>query len=296
MNKKGFTLVELLAVIAILAILVIIALPNVMGMFNEAKKNSFTTEIKEIYKVAEQTWISDSMFETKKQIYSRCPTCNTKNLELTGRNELDYYIEFNKSGNIVKYYATDHTYQYKYDGDGLKVENITGVDTIADLSDENILVIENISLLSGYIYSTYGTNIRFGQDVTSILNESGIFTSEEEAKSVSRRESFQRHKIVDNMIVESHLGIIVNGNTYYIKVADSGSSYESNKNILNSAFSNCTENSNYMGTYYNCSRSSLFVYMYQNGYTYAGNSSGCGAICYSNTDGSFVCTVEHPVC
>ena len=37
-NKKGFTLVELLAVIAILAILVIIALPNVMGMFNEAKK------------------------------------------------------------------------------------------------------------------------------------------------------------------------------------------------------------------------------------------------------------------
>ncbi len=37
--KKGFTLVELLAVIAILAILVIIALPNVMGMFNTAKQN-----------------------------------------------------------------------------------------------------------------------------------------------------------------------------------------------------------------------------------------------------------------
>ncbi|MCI7083376.1 MAG: prepilin-type N-terminal cleavage/methylation domain-containing protein, partial [Tenericutes bacterium] len=33
MNKKGFTLVELLAVIAILAILVIIALPNVLSMF-----------------------------------------------------------------------------------------------------------------------------------------------------------------------------------------------------------------------------------------------------------------------
>ena len=33
MNKKGFTLVELLAVIAILAILVIIALPNVLKMF-----------------------------------------------------------------------------------------------------------------------------------------------------------------------------------------------------------------------------------------------------------------------
>ena len=35
MKHKGFTLVELLAVIAILAILVIIALPNVLKMFNQ---------------------------------------------------------------------------------------------------------------------------------------------------------------------------------------------------------------------------------------------------------------------
>ena len=34
MKNKGFTLVELLAVIAILALLVIIALPNVLKMFN----------------------------------------------------------------------------------------------------------------------------------------------------------------------------------------------------------------------------------------------------------------------
>ena len=33
MNKKGFTLVELLAVISILAILVIIAVPNIMKLF-----------------------------------------------------------------------------------------------------------------------------------------------------------------------------------------------------------------------------------------------------------------------
>ena len=35
MKKKGFTLVELLAVIAILAILVIVAMPNVLGMFKQ---------------------------------------------------------------------------------------------------------------------------------------------------------------------------------------------------------------------------------------------------------------------
>ena len=45
MKKKVFTLVELLAVIAILAILVIVAMPNVLGMFNQAKANSFVTEV-----------------------------------------------------------------------------------------------------------------------------------------------------------------------------------------------------------------------------------------------------------
>ena len=37
MKKKGFTLVELLAVIAILAILVIMALPAVLSMFTKAR-------------------------------------------------------------------------------------------------------------------------------------------------------------------------------------------------------------------------------------------------------------------
>ena len=45
-SRKGFTLVELLAVIAILAILVIIALPNVINMYNRAQKQTFLTEAK----------------------------------------------------------------------------------------------------------------------------------------------------------------------------------------------------------------------------------------------------------
>ena len=51
-SKKGFTLIELLAVISILAILIIIALPNIIKMFNEARKGTFETEVKTIYKQA----------------------------------------------------------------------------------------------------------------------------------------------------------------------------------------------------------------------------------------------------
>ena len=59
MNKKGFTLVELLAVIAILAILVLVAVPNVLGMFNNAKKDTFATETKDMVRIAQQQYLAD---------------------------------------------------------------------------------------------------------------------------------------------------------------------------------------------------------------------------------------------
>ncbi len=147
--KKGFTLVELLAVIAILAILVIIALPNVMGMFNTAKENSFKTEIKEIYKTAEQTWINDAMFNSGVKEYSRCKSGCTNSLDLTGRSELEYYIKLNQSGEVIKYYATDGTFQYSYEGNGLSISDIESKGSfkkIAEITDENEMVnIEEIT-------------------------------------------------------------------------------------------------------------------------------------------------------
>ncbi len=53
-SRKGFTLVELLAVIAILAILVIIALPNVINLFNNAKRNAFETQVRKVAQVSKQ--------------------------------------------------------------------------------------------------------------------------------------------------------------------------------------------------------------------------------------------------
>ena len=50
-NKKGFTLVELIAVIAILAVIVLVALPNVLGVFNKS--------IEEVMKI-EETQATDA--------------------------------------------------------------------------------------------------------------------------------------------------------------------------------------------------------------------------------------------
>ena len=142
-KKKGFTLVELLAVIAILAILVIIALPNIVAMFNEAKKNSFLTECKQIYKTGQNKWMSDSMFNTNEQTYKRCKTCTGKSLDLSGRTELDYYITYNKAGKVTKFFATDGTYQYSYTGNDLLIEDIKTAYAVAEISADTIIKIEN---------------------------------------------------------------------------------------------------------------------------------------------------------
>jgi len=53
MNKKGFTLVELLAVIVVLAVVMLIATTAVVPMMNRARKNAFITEIQSLIKGAE---------------------------------------------------------------------------------------------------------------------------------------------------------------------------------------------------------------------------------------------------
>jgi prepilin-type N-terminal cleavage/methylation domain-containing protein len=136
MKKKGFTLVELLAVIAILAILVIIALPNVLGMFNQAKKNTFVTELQSIYDTAATQFVSDSMGDMSKWsggiTYARVSGTRVaqstesgyKLLDLQGTNAIDYYIHFNLAGEVTEFYATDKQYQFIYNGPGLKKERI----------------------------------------------------------------------------------------------------------------------------------------------------------------------------
>ena len=41
MNKKGFTIIELLAVIVVLSIILVIAVPRVLNVIEESKKKSF---------------------------------------------------------------------------------------------------------------------------------------------------------------------------------------------------------------------------------------------------------------
>ena len=137
MNKKGFTLVELLAVIAILAILVIIALPNVMGMFNSAKINTFVTEVQSIYKQVATDFVNDSIEKTGAINY--CQDLTVENVDATGLDTCEaldlttskgYYVKVGRDGAINRLVVWDGSFYYASPDAVAKVTDIDKKDVV----------------------------------------------------------------------------------------------------------------------------------------------------------------------
>lgn len=124
-DKRGFTLVELLAVIAILAILVIIALPNVINMYNTAKKNIFLTEAKNIYQEASKKYVSSS-FNGVKLSYL---TSKNNDLDINNKN-YEYNIKLDNKGAVSDFRVSNKSYCIKG-----KVTDINDL-TIDDIETE----------------------------------------------------------------------------------------------------------------------------------------------------------------
>ena len=150
MKNKGFTLVELLAVIAILAILVIIALPNVLKMFNDAKKNSFLTEAKTVYGEAGKKYISDNIASpsNNEHIYCKSKTDSLNPLNLSGRG-INYYIKTDSNGNVNTVVVWDDTRYLAKKDSKIDVTSLTESKDITD--DIKNATCDNILEASGLI-------------------------------------------------------------------------------------------------------------------------------------------------
>lgn len=64
-DKRGFTLVELMAVLAVLAIIAAIAVPRFTGTINTAKKNADKASAQIIARAAEQKYLDDQSTGTE---------------------------------------------------------------------------------------------------------------------------------------------------------------------------------------------------------------------------------------
>ena len=138
MNKKGFTLVELLAVIAILAILVIIALPNVMGLFQDAKKSAFRTEMADLVKGAQTEWMKDQ-FSTAASEKTYQDGTNVKLSTMDVRSDLHYKIKISVDGKVTSVQFYDGSYCYKKAPGQNETLDLKAKD-LKDVNDNEILV------------------------------------------------------------------------------------------------------------------------------------------------------------
>ena len=135
MKKKGFTLVELLAVIAILAILVIVAMPNVLGMFGEAKVNTFVTEVQKYMDTAKTAFVQKSFSEPSKTlVFMSGPATDMPSIDAGGSNthagKLDmdgskeYYIVMDRHGNFQRVMIWDESLCFNAVRNGLEKNDV----------------------------------------------------------------------------------------------------------------------------------------------------------------------------
>lgn len=107
MNKKGFTLIELIAVVVIMSIIAIIATPNIINMIDKGKKDQYITNAKE--------FISKATYMYKQDKYRNDTTYFTINDSGSSR------INLGKIESIKSEDLTD-PYGFKYDTNNSYIE------------------------------------------------------------------------------------------------------------------------------------------------------------------------------
>ena len=100
--KKGFTLVELLAVIVILAILALIATPVVLGIINNTSESAKLRSAEFYLDAVEQSVLRENIDEAGSFIPAECEVVQNGNLSCDGKEiEIEVDGEVPESGTIT---------------------------------------------------------------------------------------------------------------------------------------------------------------------------------------------------
>ena len=147
-KNKGFTLVELLAVIVILAIIMIIAIPAVLETMTSARRKSFSEYAMKVSTGAEKQYLED-------QLTSNPGACVLydikKDLGFSSTGNYEGYVIVKMTNNDPKIYVTlkDNDYMiYGVDGNKLETVEIKNYVDGDYLSDINLLSVAKCDVYS----------------------------------------------------------------------------------------------------------------------------------------------------
>lgn len=108
MGKKGFTLIELLAVIAILGIIGLIAVPNMLGISDNVKKDQMLDDAKKLISIAKLKINMDYNARNqsiKRYTFSELNTDKQIKKDPDGGNYVETlsYVEYQNNNGVINY-------------------------------------------------------------------------------------------------------------------------------------------------------------------------------------------------
>ena len=142
-NNKGFSLIELLAVIIILGVLMIIAIPSVTTYIQDARKNAYISTVKGLIDGTRNLVNSGKlrMHDTDVSYYIPTSCITTENDTKTP------YGEFVVSNVIVNYDGDGYKfYWYGFDSSGTGIPEITSLDELDTDLIQNDLTVGDIPI------------------------------------------------------------------------------------------------------------------------------------------------------
>lgn len=119
-NKKGFTLVELLAVIVVLAIIMLIAVNSVLPLITDARKGAFESSVKIIFEGAENAFTKDMMLggteiKNKEKCYDISYLVTNGYITKITADNANYvgYVKISEQGGIYDYKIVNNKDNYE---------------------------------------------------------------------------------------------------------------------------------------------------------------------------------------
>lgn len=148
MKNKGFTLVEMIAVIVVLSIIITITIPIVVNRIESSKQKSYDVQIKEIERAAE-SWAGDLKYlDSLPDQVGDSITLNLADLKIAGLLKIDIVNPLTNKSFPNDMIITIKKLQNQYE---IKVIEDSGT----DITEDNIIVKDSPVIILNGQYLTY---------------------------------------------------------------------------------------------------------------------------------------------